>query len=177
MADVVELVPVNERDEAIFRAWESGKGPQGLAREFSIPVAEVERALDRCLPAFDAQNQLRAFKRELRRLEDLSNEFFTIAKRDKDRDCAHLVARLNERVAAMRGWSAINIRMDPMTTQATQQPSSHDKIKAAIFGLIDRLPPEQQALRRRLAELSPTQALELLGLPKPIDGNGAADGR
>src|SRR5262245_44584555 len=113
MAEVVELIPVSERDEAIFRAWEEGKGPYTLAREFGIRVAEVERSLDRCLPAFDVQNQLRAFKRELRRLEDLSGEFFTIAKREKNFESAHLVARLNERICAMRGWTSVNIKMDP----------------------------------------------------------------
>jgi len=24
--DIVELIPVNEQDEAVFRAWEAGKG-------------------------------------------------------------------------------------------------------------------------------------------------------
>lgn len=108
---VVELIPVSERDEAIFQAWETGKGLRTLAREFGIPVAEIERAIDRLLPSVDAQHGLYAYKRELRRLEDLSSQFFAIAKRDDDRDCAHLVARLNERIAAMRGWSSISIRI------------------------------------------------------------------
>ena len=141
MADIVELIPGSERDEAIFRAWEAGKGPQVLAREFGIPVTEVERILDRCLPAFDAGHNLYAFKRELRRLEDLSSEFFIIAKRDKDRDCAHLVARLNERICAMRGFTSINIRMDPLATQSASQPSRHEKIREAIFALAGRTPP------------------------------------
>jgi hypothetical protein len=79
MADVVELIPVNEQDEAVFRRWEDGRGPQALSREFALTVTQVEQILDRMLPIFDAQNQLRAFKRELRRLEDLSGEFFAIA--------------------------------------------------------------------------------------------------
>jgi hypothetical protein len=141
MADIVELIPASEQDEAVFRAWESGKGPQTLAREFGISVAEVERALDRMLPAFDMQHNLRAFKRELRRLEDLSGEFFAIAKRDKDRDCAHLVARLNERICAMRGWTSINIRMDPMAAQVAERPSNHQKIREAVFRLAGRTPP------------------------------------
>ena len=129
MADIVELIPASEQDEAVFRAWESGKGPQTLAREFGISVAEVERALDRMLPAFDMQHNLRAFKRELRRLEDLSGEFFAIAKRDKDRDCAHLVARLNER-RSISAW-----------TQVAERPSNHQKIREAVFRLAGRTPP------------------------------------
>src|SRR5262245_47121545 len=99
MASMVEFKP-SEQDEQIFAGWEAGKVLLPLARKFGLPVAEVERVLDRMLPVFDAQSQLRAFKRELHRLEDLAGEFYTIAKRDQDRDCArnsaHLVARLNE---------------------------------------------------------------------------------
>ena len=143
MSDNVEMISVNDQDveEAVFRVWEAGKGPQVLAREFALSVTQVEQILDRMLPVFDSANQLRAFKRELRRLEDLSGEFFTLAKRDHDRDSAHLVARLNERICAMRGWTAINIRMDPMATQAIQQPSRHEKIREAIFALAGRTPP------------------------------------
>src|SRR5262245_38673940 len=122
MADNVELVPVTDQDveQAIFRAWEGGKAPRVLSREFGLSVMEVEGILDKLLPAFDGQQQLGAFKRELQRLEDLSGEFFTIARRDHDRDSAHLVARLNERICAMRGWSPVNIRMDPLTVQAQE---------------------------------------------------------
>jgi len=135
MPDMVELIPASELDEAIFRAWEDGKGPQALSREFAIPIRRVEEIIDRMLPVFDAQNQLRAFKRELRRLEDLSGEFFAIAKRDKNTECAHLVARLNERICAMRGIGPMNVRMDPLTVQVAEQPSRHERIKEVILRL------------------------------------------
>jgi len=87
------------------------------------------------LPVFDAASQLRAYKRELRRLEDLSGEFFAIAKRDKNHESGHLVARLNERICAMRGFSPVNVRMDPLTVEVAQQPSRHERIRAAIMAL------------------------------------------
>src|SRR5262245_20148642 len=134
MPNIVELIP-SEQDDAVFRAWEDGKGPQALSREFALTVTQVEQILDRMLPVFDAQNQLRAYKRELRRLEDLSGEFFTIAKRDKNHESAHLVARLNERICAMRGFSPVNVRMDPLTVEVKQQPSRHDRLREAIMRL------------------------------------------
>src|SRR5262249_53099458 len=77
----------------------------------------------------------RAFKRELRRLEDLSGDFFAIAKRDKNHDIrassAHLVARLNERICAMRSWAPV--KLDPITVEVAQQPSSFERIHAAIL--------------------------------------------
>jgi|SRR5215831_4800407 len=113
MADGVELIPISDRDEAIFRAWEEGKSPHALSREFALPIRRVEEIIDRMLPVFDAASQLRAYKRELRRLEDLSGEFFAIAKRDKNHESGHLVARLNERICAMRGFSPVNVRDGP----------------------------------------------------------------
>jgi hypothetical protein len=162
--DMVELIP-SERDEAIYRAWEeTGKGLRVLAREFHLSVAEIEQALDRCLPAFNAQTQLRAFKREIARLEDLSSEFFTIAKRDKDHDSAHLVARLNERIASMRGWTAINIRMDPLGAQAHEEPSSHEQIKNAILRIAR---PERFANNGNGPTLAPPTAPS--GADAPVD--------
>jgi hypothetical protein len=137
MTDDVELIPVTDQDveEAVFRAWEDGKGPQALSRQFAIPIRQVEEIIDRMLPVFDTQSQLRAFKRELRRSEDLSGEFFAIAKRDKNHESAHLVARLNERICAMRGIGPMNMCMGPLAAEVAQQPSSHDRIYETIMRL------------------------------------------
>jgi|SRR5215472_4521529 len=171
--DIVELIPVNEQDEAVFRAWEAGKGLRALSREFALSLTQIEQILDRMLPAFDAQNQLRAFKREIERLESLSSEFYTIAKRDLCRDSAHLVARLNERICAMRGWSPVNVRMDPLAVQVAEQPSSYDRISEAIMRVVEQAPPAQRALRKRLEQLDPEEALALLNSngQKPSDGD------
>jgi hypothetical protein len=135
MSDMVELIPASELDEAVFRAWEDGKGPQALSREFAIPIRRIEEIIDRMLPTFDAKNQLFAFKRELRRLEDLSGEFFAIAKRDKSTECAHLVARLNERICSMRGIGPMSMRTDPIAAQVADQPRSYDKITSVLMSL------------------------------------------
>jgi len=174
MADGVELIPVDDQDieAAVFAGWEDGKGPQALSREFAIPIRRVEEIIDRCLPAFDARSNLSAFKRELRRLEDLSGKFFALAKRDGSHESGHLFARLNERICAMRGIGSI--RMDPLQVEVAQHPSGHDQIKAAIMRLVEQAPPAQRALRKRLEQLSPEKALELLGPLEPNGGNCAA---
>ena len=66
-------------------------------------------------------------------------------------------------------------RFDMVQITESRRPSGHDQMMTTIRQFIDRLPPAQKALRRRLEELgSPERALELLGLPKPIvDGDGA----
>jgi hypothetical protein len=171
MADGAELVPINNQDveEAVFAGWEDGKGPQALSREFAIPIRRVEEIIDRCLPAFDARSNLSAFKRELRRLEDLSSKFFALAKRDGSHESGHLFARLNERICAMRGIGPINIRMDPLQVEVAQQPSSHDRIHDAIMNLVNQQPPADREAHNLIGKLGGERALELL---KAGSGNG-----
>jgi hypothetical protein len=71
MPDMIEPTP-SERDEQIYEAWQSGKTLRVCAREFSTSVIEVERAIDRCLPIFNTASEMRAYKREIRRTEDVT---------------------------------------------------------------------------------------------------------
>jgi len=162
-SEVTPMVPVpDEQDEAIFAAWEDGKGIRALARQFGRSVVQIEQALDRLLPVFDAASQLRAYKRELEKMECLSSEFYTIAKREKNPECAHLVARLNERICAMRGIGPINVRMDPYTVEVAQQPSQFDRIKEAIERICDSQPPAQREAINLISKVGPERALGLL---------------
>jgi hypothetical protein len=133
MQDIVEQTP-SEQDEQIYAAWESGKTLRVCAREFGVSVVEVERAIDRCLPVFNTQTQMRAYKREIRKLEDVGSKYHARAMQG-DIDSGHLYARINERYCAMQGWSSVNIRLDPYTAQVKEQPSQHEQIRDAIFRL------------------------------------------
>jgi hypothetical protein len=133
MRDEDEPIP-SERDEEIYAAYESGKTIRVLAREFRISVMEIERAIDRCLPVFNTQTQMRAYKREIRKLEDVGSKYHARAMQG-DIDSGHLYARINERYCAMQGWSSVNIRLDPYTAQVKEQPSQHEQIRDAIFRL------------------------------------------
>jgi hypothetical protein len=100
MQDHDEQTP-SARDEQIYTAWESGKTLRVLAREMGTSVAEVARAIDRCLPPFNTQTQMQAYKRELQKLEDAGTVYHTRAMQG-DLDGAHVYARINERYCAMR---------------------------------------------------------------------------
>jgi hypothetical protein len=104
MQDESELIP-SERDEAIYAVWESGKSLRVLAREFSTSVIEIDRAIDRCLPPFTSVTQMRAFKREFQRMEDIGTKYHAKAM-EGDIDAVHICARINERRCAMGGWSS-----------------------------------------------------------------------
>src|SRR5262249_19200855 len=81
-------------------------------------------------------NQMRAYKRELQRLEDIGAKYHALAMADDaSPEMAHIFARLNERRCAMAGWSSVHIKLDPFTAQTQEQPSQHERIRDAIFRL------------------------------------------
>jgi len=60
--------------------------------------------------------------------------------------------------------------------EAREKPSGHEQMVATLNRFFDQLPPVRKALRRRLDELTPEAALELLGAPQVSgDGDGAGD--
>jgi hypothetical protein len=125
----------SERDEEIYAAWESGKKTlRGLARQFGLSVPEIGLAIDRCLPPFNTQTQMRAYKREIQKLEDVGTHYYAKAMQGEI-ESAHVYARINERYCAMQGWSSVNIRLDPYAAQVKEQPSQHEQIRDAIFRL------------------------------------------
>jgi hypothetical protein len=60
--------------------------------------------------------------------------------------------------------------------EAREKPSSHEQMVQTLNQFFDQLPPVRKALRKRLDELTPEAALELLGPPQvSSDGDGAGD--
>jgi hypothetical protein len=150
MQDIIGPVP-SKRDEEIYEAWQSsGKTLRVLAREFSTSVMEIDLAIDRCMLPFTTATRMRAYKRENQRLENVCAHYYGKAM-EGDLDSGHLYARCNERLAAINGWTSVNIRMDSVAAQAAEQLSDHEQIKRAILGMARGNPDH-----------------------KPGDGNGAA---
>jgi hypothetical protein len=134
MPDMIEQSP-SERDEEIYSAWEGGKKTlRSLARQFETSVTEIGMAIDRCLPPFNTQTQMRAYKREIQKLEDVGGHYYAKAM-EGEIESAHVYARINERYCAMQGWSSVNIRLDPYAAQVKEESSGHQKIFQAIMRL------------------------------------------
>ena len=139
MQDIVEQP--SERDEEIYAAWESGKKTlRGLARQFGLSVPEIGLAIDRCLPPFNTQTQMRAYKREIQKLEDAGTKYHARTMQG-DINSGHLYARINERYCAMQGWSSVNIRLDPYQAQTQQQPKRFDRLYEQIMAFKQRESP------------------------------------
>jgi len=78
------------------------------------------------------QTQMRAYKREIQKLEDVGTHYYAKAMQGEI-ESAHVYARINERYCAMQGWSSVNIRLDPYAAQVKEQPSQHEQIRDAIL--------------------------------------------
>jgi hypothetical protein len=139
MRDIIEQTP-SERDEQIYAMWESGKTLRTLAREMGTSVTEVELAIDRCLPVFNSATQMRAYKREIQKLEDAGTKYHARTMQG-DINSGHLYARINERYCAMQGWSSVNIRLDPYQAQTQQQPKRFDRLYEQIMAFKQRESP------------------------------------
>lgn len=118
-----------------------------------------------------AADRLRRFHQDDEALAELAEKVHERAMGEGENANAagHLDLRLRERRAAMWGYDS-PIRHDLVLLSQSGQPSRHDQMMTTIKQFLDQAPPVQRVLRQRLQELSPEEALERLGLPKPIDG-------
>jgi hypothetical protein len=121
-----------------------------------------------------AADRLRVFREDDAALAELAEKTHERAMADGEHANAagHLDLRIRERRAAMWGYDSPQ-RFDMVLTAQSARPSGHDQMMTTIRSFLDRLPPAQKALRRRLEELTPEEALERLGLPRPVEGDGS----
>src|SRR5262249_39728340 len=83
------------------------------------------------------------------------------------------VIRVLERKHELLGMnSAVKIEIPQAPPDA---PSSHERVTAAIMAMVEREQPVRRAAIRRLDQLGPEKALELLGPPEPNGGDDAVD--
>jgi len=74
---------------------------------------------------------------------------------------AHTDLRIRERRAAMWGYDS-PVRFDMVQVEEAKRPSSFEQLHATIMRLAEQASPAEQAVRKRLRQLGPEKALELL---------------
>jgi hypothetical protein len=123
---------IEQRDEAIAEALAAGRSVRAVRREFSLTIAELDAALARCFP-LDTAARLRTIRGDLGKLDRLIEVFFTKALAG-DVHSGLLTVKAWERKAELLGLDAVQ-RIDLQITQTEQQPTRHEKIKAALMSL------------------------------------------
>src|SRR5215831_18234465 len=154
----------DDRDESITEARITGVSTRALAKAHGCTNSEIEEAVDRRLSyELDSRQRLRLVKLSVARIEGLMLPFYEKAVRDKDVAAGTLCCKLEERLALLLGLDhPTTSRVDVYQVEAQRQPSRHQRIQEAIMRVVEQAPPAQRALRKRLEELDPEQALALL---------------
>src|SRR5215471_8593218 len=134
------------RDEEIVSARISGVPTRVLARRHHCTGNEIEAAVDRRLDyELDNRQRLRLVKLSVERIMALMTPFYERATKDKDVAAGTLCCKLEERLAFLLGLDhPTQARVDVYAVERQQQPSSYEKITAAIMRVAERVPAAQR---------------------------------
>jgi len=125
----------------------------------------------------NAADRLQRFREDDEALAELAEIVHkrAMAQGESANPSGHLDLKIRERRAAMWGYDS-PVRFDMVMMEAREKPSGHEQMVATLNRFFDQLPPVRKALCRRLHELTPEAALELLGPPQvSSDGDGPGD--
>jgi len=112
----------------------AGRSVRVVQREFSLTVAELDAALERCFP-LDNAARLRMIRGDLSRLDQLIEKFYLKAiAGDGDVHSGLLTVKAWERKAELLGLDAVQ-RIDLQIINPPQQVPRHEKIREAIMRL------------------------------------------
>jgi hypothetical protein len=161
------------RDDYILQERLSGRSARTISKQLRCTVGEINASLDRTLPTIDNDARRRHVSLDLNRLDGLLETFYKRAIENVDAQAGLLCVKIMERKAAMLGLDSPQ-QLDIVQVQAQKEPSQHDRIVAAINQMWEQMPPAKRALHERLDQLTPEEALALLGPLEPNGGNGAA---
>ena len=120
-----------------------------------------------------AADRLQRFREDDEALAELAEIVHkrAMAQGESANPSGHLDLNIRERRAAMWGYDS-PVRFDMVMMEAREKPSGHEQMVATLNRFFDQLPPVRKALHRRLDELTPEAALELLGPPQVSDAPG-----
>jgi hypothetical protein len=135
MSEVVQLLPEPdpERDEAIFKAWKSGKrSVLQLSRDYNLPQTQITAIIDNYLPSLTPQAQVRELRRLLFDLEELRAEYHGIAMVENDPEAANVSIRTAHEIAQLRQFVGGGQHSDPIQLTQRAGPGAREPSTAAL---------------------------------------------
>jgi len=152
---MTDTAAIEQRDDAIVGALVAGRSVRVVQREFSLTVAELDAALERCFP-LDNAARLRMIRGDLSRLDRLIEKFYVKAiTGNGDVHSGLLTVKAWERKAELLGLDAVQ-RIDLQIINPPKAPPRHELIREAIERLTGRQLPND-------------------GNGRPVDDDGAVD--
>ena len=98
----------------------TGRSARSIAKQLSLPVSEVNAALDRTLPQLDNAARLRHISLDLSRLDGLLETFYKLAIEKQDIQAALCVVKILERKARLLGLDQPT-KLDVVQVQALRE--------------------------------------------------------
>jgi hypothetical protein len=123
-----------DRDDFILEERLSGRSARSIGKQLNLTVGEVNASLDRTLPTIDNDARRRYVALDLNRLDGLLETFYKRAIEKADAQAGLLVVKILERRALLLGLDSPQ-KLDVISVQAQQAPSSFDRIHAAIMAV------------------------------------------
>jgi len=137
---MTDTAAIEQRDDAIVGALVAGRSVRVVQREFSLTVAELDAALERCFP-LDNAARLRMIRGDLSRLDRLIEKFYVKAiTGNGDVHSGLLTVKAWERKAELLGLDAVQ-RIDLQIINPPKAPPRHELIREAIERLTGRQLP------------------------------------
>jgi len=126
------------RDDFILQERLAGRSARSISKELRCTVGEVDASLDRTLPKIDNAMRLRHVSLDLQRLDELLKVFFARAIEKADTQAGLVCVKILERKATLLGLDQ-PLKLDVISVQAEQEPSSFDRITMRSCGLPARV--------------------------------------
>jgi len=152
---MTDTAAIEQRDDAIVGALVAGRSVRVVQKEFSLTVAELDAALERCFP-LDNAARLRMIRGDLSRLDRLIEKFYLKALAgDGDVHSGLLTVKAWERKAELLGLDAVQ-RIDLQIINPPKVPPRHELIREAIERLTGRQLPNDGDGQQPNGDGSPT---------------------
>jgi hypothetical protein len=167
-----ELTP-DDLDDKIFQARVGGLSARQIARQFHVTLADVDHALDRAAAQITERMRAGALAVELERMDRIYGFFDERAKAGCCQSALVCIKASERKSQLLALDSPVWMRVDAVARveKVQPEPTSYDRIKAAINRLVEQAPPARRAVMERIDQLGPEKALALLNAD-----NGEAPG-
>jgi hypothetical protein len=169
-----EALP-EQREEAVATALLSGRSVNAVRKEFGLSIDEIDAIIARTWPV-STRARVRQVMLDLGKLDRLISEFYQRSLVSQDATSAAFATvaiKAIQRKHDLVGMSAAT-RIDLQIIRPPDQPTRHERIKAAIMAMVEREQPVRRAAINMLDKIGPERALELFKAASG-NGDGAAD--
>jgi hypothetical protein len=153
-----EALP-EQREEAVATALLSGRSVNAVRKEFGLSIDEIDAIIARTWPV-TLHARVRQVMLDLGKLDRLISEFYQRSLVSQDATSAAFATvaiKAMERKHDLTGMSAAT-RIDLQVIRPPEQPTQHERIRAAIMRLVEQESPAKREAINLIGKLGAESA-------------------